>query len=95
MGFGFCFKIENNLTPTLSSAENTFRSACLVPGLCRSRLIVLVTAFGVEYAFTREFGVFKGGAYAAFLPEPSNVDLVYWHCSSHAAVGKDRVWWSQ
>lgn len=30
-------------------------------------LIVLVTAFGVEYAFTREFGVFKGGAYAAFL----------------------------
>jgi len=30
-------------------------------------LIVLVAAFGVEYAFTREFGVFKGGAYAAFV----------------------------
>jgi hypothetical protein len=30
-------------------------------------VIVLVTAFGVEYALTREFGVFKGAAYAAFL----------------------------
>jgi hypothetical protein len=30
-------------------------------------LIVLVTAFCIEYAFTREFGVFKGAAYAAFL----------------------------
>ena len=24
-------------------------------------------AFAVEYAFTREFGIFRGGAYAAFL----------------------------
>jgi hypothetical protein len=30
-------------------------------------LLVLLSAFCVEYAFTREFGVFKGGAYAAFL----------------------------
>jgi len=30
-------------------------------------VLVLVTAFVIEYAFTREFGNFKGGAYAAFL----------------------------
>jgi hypothetical protein len=30
-------------------------------------VLVLITAFCVEYAFTREFGVFKGGAYTAFL----------------------------
>src|SRR5262245_967038 len=30
-------------------------------------LLVLATAFAVEYAFIREFGVFRGGAYAAFL----------------------------
>jgi hypothetical protein len=30
-------------------------------------VLVLLTAFAVEYAFTREFGNFKGGAYAAFL----------------------------
>lgn len=30
-------------------------------------LVVLVTAFCIEYAFTSEFGVFKGAAYAAFL----------------------------
>ena len=29
--------------------------------------VVLVMAFAVEYAFTREFGTFRGGAYAAFL----------------------------
>jgi hypothetical protein len=29
--------------------------------------LVIVTAFCVEYAFVREFGVFLGGAYAAFL----------------------------
>jgi hypothetical protein len=28
---------------------------------------VLAMAFAVEYAFTREFGIFRGGAYAAFL----------------------------
>ena len=30
-------------------------------------VLVLVSALAVEYAFTRELGVFKGGAYAAFL----------------------------
>ena len=30
-------------------------------------VVVLITAFAVEYAFTREFGVFRGAAYAAFL----------------------------
>ena len=30
-------------------------------------VVVILTAFGVEYAFTREFGIFLGGAYAAFL----------------------------
>lgn len=30
-------------------------------------VLVLATAFAVEYAFTRELGVFRGGAYAAFL----------------------------
>ena len=30
-------------------------------------VLVLATAFAVEYAFIRELGVFKGGAYAAFL----------------------------
>lgn len=30
-------------------------------------VLVILTAFGVEYAFTREFGIFLGGAYAAFL----------------------------
>ena len=29
--------------------------------------VVLTMAFAVEYAFTREFGTFRGGAYAAFL----------------------------
>ena len=29
--------------------------------------VVLAMAFAVEYAFTREFGTFRGGAYAAFL----------------------------
>ena len=40
-------------------------------------LIVLVTAFGVEYAFTREFGVFQGWCIRGFPAEPSDVDLVY------------------
>jgi hypothetical protein len=30
-------------------------------------VVVLMTAFAVEYAFTRELGVFRGGAYSAFL----------------------------
>jgi hypothetical protein len=30
-------------------------------------ILGLFTAFGVEYAFVREFGTFSGGAYAAFL----------------------------
>jgi hypothetical protein len=30
-------------------------------------VVVILTAFCIEYAFTREFGVFLGGAYAAFL----------------------------
>jgi hypothetical protein len=30
-------------------------------------VVVILSAFCVEYAFTREFGVFLGGAYAAFL----------------------------
>jgi len=30
-------------------------------------VVVILTAFCVEYAFVREFGVFPGGAYAAFL----------------------------
>jgi len=30
-------------------------------------VLVLVMAFAVEYVFTREFGIFRGGAYAAFL----------------------------
>ncbi|HEX6732408.1 MAG TPA: hypothetical protein VF074_20490 [Pyrinomonadaceae bacterium] len=30
-------------------------------------VVVILTAFCVEYAFTREFGIFLGGAYAAFL----------------------------
>jgi hypothetical protein len=30
-------------------------------------VLVLATAFAIEYAFIRELGVFKGGAYAAFL----------------------------
>ncbi|HSE34322.1 MAG TPA: hypothetical protein VLA93_22300 [Pyrinomonadaceae bacterium] len=29
--------------------------------------LVLATAFAIEYAFIRELGVFRGGAYAAFL----------------------------
>lgn len=29
--------------------------------------VVLASAFVVEFAFVREFGIFKGGAYAAFL----------------------------
>jgi len=30
-------------------------------------MVVLMTAFAIEYAFIRELGVFRGGAYAAFL----------------------------